>query len=150
MRKHANLIKKVSFLCQTDKIVCSCRKYWLPPTKTWIFNVICHGLFCVQWFKMRGGFAAQIFSMSILWGVVVRGGCAVQIFSRSILWGVVVRGGCAAQIFSRSILWGVVVYFVDIDGIVDQHCLNSLFINMRGKKGCMILQIKILPIESRN
>ena len=150
MRKHANLIKKVSFLCQTDKIVCSCRKYWLPPTKTWIFNVICHGLFCVQWFKMRGGFAAQIFSMSILWGVVVRGGCAVQIFSRSILWGVVVRGGCAAQIFSMSILWGVVVYFVDIDGIVDQHCLNSLFINMRGKKGCMILQIKILPIESRN
>ena len=131
MRKHANLIKKVSFLCQTDKIVCSCRKYWLPPTRTWIFNVICHGLFCVQWFEMRGGFAAQI-------------------FSRSILWGVVVRGGCAAQIFSRSILWGVVVYFVDIDGIVDQHCLNSLFINMRGKKGCMILQIKILPIESRN
>jgi hypothetical protein len=80
----------------------------------------------------------------------VRGGCAAQIFSRSILWGVVVRGGCAAQIISRSILWGVVVYFVDIDGIVDQHCLNSLFINMRGKKGCMILQIKILPIESRN
>ena len=26
----------------------------LFKTRTWIFNVICHGLFCVQWVKARG------------------------------------------------------------------------------------------------
>ena len=103
MHEHANLIKKVSFLCQTDKIVFSCRKYWLPPTRTWISNVICHGLFCVQWFE--------------------------------------VKGGCATQIFSMSILWEVIVCFVDIDGIVDHHCLNFLFINMN--------KIRVYDITSR-
>jgi hypothetical protein len=26
----------------------------LSQARTWIYNIICHGLFCVQWVKMRG------------------------------------------------------------------------------------------------
>ena len=49
----------------------------LSQARTWILNVICRGLFCVQWGQVR---------------------------------------------------WEVFVWFVDIGGIDDHHCLNFLFI----------------------
>ena len=101
----------------------------LSQARTWISNVICHGLF----------FCSIIWGERSLWEVIVRGDCERW------LWEVIVRGDCERSLWEVIVrghcersLWeviGVFWFFVVVDiRIIYYHKLNSLFIKSYSAK----------------